>query len=358
MKNIVRNFVAATVATAAFATAVTTVSAAPSPGSGPVPVVKIPLASWTVVAAKKGWLQEEYAKHGSKIQIVDPGTSALSGQEAALLDRGDLHFASRMMYPATVHKANGIDASIVWMSSRSDKYRTPVIALKDSPLQTLADLKGKTLGSSRVGCGWTSPFEALEKAGVPLDTNTRKGAVRYTNISSGTTNVSALLAGKIDATGTHIALTHFASLVTQGHVKVIGRSPDDGVYVNAAGRPSFFAMRAFAEKHPELVQSFLKVRQKAVAWIQQNPDEAANIIARETRVPVYIAKFQITDPSTFDFMDGEPNAEVAAGAIRTFQKWYKDHGDDILATRSLTDQQIDAFVDRRFFKGGSHSVYN
>jgi ABC-type nitrate/sulfonate/bicarbonate transport system substrate-binding protein len=332
-------------------------TASPARAAKPLPAVNVPINTWTVVAARLGWLQQEYAKLGSTVKLVDPGTTALVGAEASLLDRGDLHFAFRMIYPALVHRANGLEARVVWLSTRSDVYKTPVITLKDSPIASAADLKGKSFASGRVGCGWTAPYEALLKAGVPLDTELKKGAVRYTNISSANATVSALLAGQIDATATHTAIPQWASGVTQGLYKVVARAPADGVYVSHAGRTAVFALAEFADAYPAHVKTFLEVRARTVAWIKANPDQAAAIVARDTRVPVYVARYSLFDAAGYDLLDGEPSYDAAVGSLRTFQAWYRQNGDDILARHSLDDAELAAFVDRRFFAGGAFSAY-
>lgn len=324
----------------------------------PLPVVNLPQAAWTVVALEKGFLKDEFDKIGTKqIRLLNPGTNELSGAEAALLDRGGLAIAQRMMYPATVHRANGLDAVIVWQSVESDEYRTPILALKDSPIDKLEDLAGKSLGSSRVGCGWTSPKEALDAAGVPLSTRIRQGAVTHETITNTATVNAALLSGKIAATATHTAIPSAAALVATGQVKVIGRSPKGGVYVRAAGRVSYFAMRDFVDKYPEAIHAFLVAHERTKAWIKENPDAAAEIVSRELRMPVEIAKYGIVDPSSFEYMAGEPDASKAVASIKEFQKYYIEHGDEILAERQLSEAQIDTFVDRRFFANGSHSIY-
>jgi len=324
----------------------------------PLPSINLPIEGWTVVAQAKGIFKEEFGKLGTQVTLVDPGTTQLIGAESAMLDRGGLAFAQRMIYPATVQKANGIDASIVWLSEKSSPARTPMLARKDGPVSRIEDLDGRNFGSGRIGCGWTSPKEMLTRAGLPLDSADAKGRVRYTNISNTVANNAALLSGRIDATATHVALSDVAALLKTGEVKEIATSPDDGVYVNAAGRVAYFAMREFVNVHPSQVRAFLTARQRSVAWIREHVDEAAQIIAHDTRIPVDIAKFGITDSSQFGYMEGEPSADVAVDAIETFQKWYIDHGDDILKSRHLTDDQIEAFVDRRFFKGGSFTIYN
>jgi len=321
--------------------------------------INLPIEPWTTVAMAKGFLQEEYDKIGThEIKLLNPGTAELSGAEAAMLDRGGLAIAQRMIYPATVHRANGLDAVLVWVSVPSDEFRTPVLALKDSPYQSVKDLAGQSLGSPRVGCGWTSPKEILDEAGVPLSTRTHQGLVSHESIeSSGAVN-SALLSGRIAATATHTAIPSAAALMLTGQVKVIGRSPKDGVYVDAAGRVSYFVMREFVDKYPLAVKAFLIARDRTDAWIAQHVDEASEIVARDTRVPLDIAKYEITDPSSFDFMDGEHSADAVVSAIERFQAYYIDHGDDILPDHHLTDGQVQTFVDRRFFAGGQYSVYN
>lgn len=334
-----------------------TVSAAPARAAKAPAEVNVPINTWTVVAARLGWLQEAYAKLGSRVKLVDPGTTALAGAEASLLDRGDLHFAFRMIYPALVHRANGLDARIVWLSTKSDVYKAPLLALKDSPISTAADLKGRNFGSGRVGCGWSAPYETLLKAGVPLDSDRKKGAVRYTNISSTNATVSALLAGQIDATATHTAIPQWASGVTQGLYKVIARTPEDGVYVNHAGRTAIFALTGFAEAHPAHVKAFLDTRARTIAWIRANPDQASAIVARDTRVPIYVARYSLFDAAAYDLLDGEPSYDAAVTSLKTFQAWYRENGDDILAKHSLDDATIASFVDRRFFRGGAFSAY-
>ena len=44
----------------------------------------------------------------------------------------------------------------------------------------------------------------------------------------------------------------FAGAWLSGKLKVVGRSPDDGVYVNNAGRVTYFARRDFVNKYPQV----------------------------------------------------------------------------------------------------------
>lgn len=339
--------------------------AAPAP-SAPVqateklPYINLQLRPWTVVAQKKGILKEEFDKVGTpEVNLIASGTAELVGAESAALDRGAIAIAQRMIYPATVHRANGLDAVIIWESEPSNGYRTPILARADNDkINTVQDLDGKNFASSRISCYFTSPFEILNKAGLPLDSRLKQGRVRYQSIDNVAVVNHGLLSGAIDATAAHLGVNNAAALYLSGAVKVIGRSPDDGVYVNGAGRVSYFAMRDFVNRYPQAVHAFLVAHERTKKWINENIDEAAELIAEGTRVPVEIAKFQITDASSFEFMAGERDADKARKGIKDFQAWYIANGDDILVDRRLSEEQIDAFVDSRFFAGGQYSVYN
>ena len=334
-------------------------TAAPALAKDPLPFINLQHNPWTVVAKEKGIFAEEFGKIGvTEVNLIATGAAELSGAESAGLNRGSIAIAQRMLYPATAHKANGLDAVVVWVSEPSNKYRTPLLARADNnEVNTIADMDGKTYGSNRIGCSYTSVYEAFDKAGLPLDTRLAKGKIRYQGIENNGARNAALLSGAVDGLATHIGNNSGAALYLSGKVKIVGRTVESGVYENGAGRVSFFAMRDFADAYPEAVKAFLVSYRRATAWIQANVDEASEIIAKGTRVPLEIARFQIVDPSGYEFIAGDTNADNVRKAIGEFQDWYIAHGDDVFTDRKLNQQQIAEFVDGKFFKGGEYSIY-
>lgn len=324
-----------------------------------LPSISLQLTPWTVVARAKGIFKEEFDKVGTKeVNLIASGGADLVGAETAAVNKGAISIAQRMIYPATVHRANALDGVIVWASEPSNRYRAPVLAAASNKnINSLADLDGKKFGSSRISCYWSAPTEALSAVGLPLDTRQKKGRVRYESIDNATVALSAVISGATDATTAHLAAGNATGAWLSGKLKVVGYTPDDGVYVNHAGRVTYFAKREFADKYPEAVKAFLASRERTMEWVLDNVDEAAKIIAKETRVPVEVAKFQITHAGQWEFMQGEPNADRVRHSIKTFIDWYVKQGDDILGERSLTSTQVDAFVDGRFFAGGAYSIY-
>ena len=324
-----------------------------------LPEINLQLTPWTVIAREKGFFKEVFDPIGTrKINLIASGGAELIGAETAAVGGGALAIAQRMIYPATVHRANGLDGVIVWVSEPSNRYRAPILARADNDkVNTVADLDGKKFGSSRISCYWSSPFEQLKVANLPLDSREQKGRVRYESIDNGSVVVAGLLSGAIDASAAHLAAGAYTGAWLAGKLKVVGHSPDNGIYVNNAGRVTYFARREFAEKYPDVVKAFLAARERTSEWATDHVDEAAQIVAKQTRVPVDVAKFQITHKGQWEFMAGEPSADRARNAIKTFRDWYVSQGDDILGERKLSDAQVDTFVDGRFFVGGTHTIY-
>lgn len=345
---------------AAAVSGITCIAAPARSADAVLPVINLQLSPWTVIAQEKGIFKEEFDKIGTKqVNLIASGAAELLGAEAAAVGGGAIAIAQRMIYPATIHRANGLDGVLIWLSEPSNRYRTPILARADNvSVNSPQDLDGKKLGSSRISCYWSAPFEILDKAGLPLDTRNRQGRVRYDSIDNPTVAISAVLAGAIDVTSGHLASGQFTGAWLSGKLKVVGHPGDDSVYVNNAGRVSYFARRDFVEKYPGVVKAFLIARERTRAWALDHVDEAAEIVAKGTRVPIEVAKFQITHAGEWEFMAGEPNAARARQSIKSFQAWYIEHGDDILADHRLSEEQINAFVDGKFFVGGQYSIYD
>jgi ABC-type nitrate/sulfonate/bicarbonate transport system substrate-binding protein len=325
-----------------------------------LPSINLQLQNWTAIAQEKGFFKEEFDKVGvRKVNLIATGVAELIGAESAAVGGGALAIAQRMIYPALVHRSNGLDAVIIWESEPSNRYRAPILAsASNQAINNVQDLEGKRFGSSRISCYWSSPFEILTKAGLPLDSRLTQGRVRYQSIDVASVAAAALLSGQIDATATHPTTIEYASLILNGKVKVVARSPDDGIYVKAAGRVAYFARSDFAEKYPEVVRAFLIARDRTRTWSFAHLDEAAAIVADKLRIPVEVAKFQIADQSQFEFLAGEPDAETVRRTLKEFQEWYVANGDDILVDHKLSDEQIRTFVDARFFARGKYSIYD
>ncbi|MDR1975732.1 MAG: ABC transporter substrate-binding protein [Campylobacteraceae bacterium] len=327
-----------------------------------LPEISLQKSPWTAIAEQKGFFKEEFDKIGTKkVNLIAQGAAELLGAESAAVGSGKgdkLAIAQRMVYPSTIHRINGLNTVVIWISEPSNRYRTPILAAADNKkINNIKDLDGKHFGSSRISCYWSSPFESLNTVGLPFDSRLKKGRVRHENIDNSNLAIQSVIAGKTDATAAHLAAPAFTGAWLSGKLKVIDRPADEGVYVNYAGRVTYVANKIIADKYPQVIKAFLEVREKTREWATDHPNEAAAIIAKELRVPTEVALFQITHLGQWEFMGGEPSADKARTAIKEFLRYYVANGDDILTQKSLTDKEVDEFIDGKFFAGGSHSIY-
>jgi len=322
-------------------------------------VVHIGLTDVTSIAARKGWFVEEFAKYNAKPDMVLVTAYGGTGIEAALLDRGDLHITQRMAYPALQHRVNGLDAVIIWQGVNPHPRRATTVVLADSDINSAADLKGKSFGSSLIGCPYYASLEAFRNQGVTVDTDLQKGDARFINIT-GAAATSAFLAGRIDAYGTHPATSTTASLYIQKQVKELSTAVPDGIYVTAGGRAEYFAMRQWANENPDLVKAFLVVWDRTVRWLVADNGahmtEAATIAARELRISKAVALYDLKDESTISWNFGVTNYQDVVDSIKKFQSYQIKVKDPFYTKNHLSDKEIEAFVDRRFFAGGEYFV--
>jgi sulfonate transport system substrate-binding protein len=85
----------------------------------------------------------------------------------------------------------------------------------------------------------------------------------------------------------------------------------------------------FAEQHPEVVEKVIEVYEKARKWVVENPEEAAEILAKEADMPVEVARKSL---ERNDFSDPIPGAKQieslqAAGKVLQSEKVIKENVD-------------------------------
>jgi sulfonate transport system substrate-binding protein len=326
---------------------------------GKTRIAHIFLGDVTAIAARKGWLQEEFAKYNAKADLVNVASYGTAGTRAALFDRGDLHFGTGMMQGALLMPAQGLDTVVIWESTSIPPRRSVTAVRVDSDIHSVADLKGRTLGSSIIGCPYYAAIESLRAHGAEVDNEFQKGDIRYVNIT-GISATSAFLSGRYDAGAWHPATSTTASLYVQNQVREIATAVPNGAYTEAGGRTTITTMRRWAEENPDLVKAFLVAWDRTTRWLYADHgahlDEAATIAARELRLPKAVELFNLKDESEIAFNWGETDYNAAVAALKKFYKYQVEYKDPFFVKNPLTDKQIEAITDRRFFAGGEYFV--
>ena len=194
--------------------------------------------------------------HGSDEGLF---TALLAGEEDVVIASGD---------EAAVASTQGMD--LVSIGSYYRDYPGTVIVRDDSPIQSLADLKGATIGiPGEYGSNWYATLAALQGAGLTL--------ADVTVSSIGYTQQAALKQGDVDAvvgfSNNDLVQMRLAGL----DVRSIGL-PDDAPLIGA----SIITTRAWAASHPDQARGVVASLGAAMEAIHQRPDAAIEATMAQT----------------------------------------------------------------------------
>ena len=159
---------------------------------------------------------------------------------------------------------------LVSIGSYYRDYPGTVIVRDDSPIQSLADLKGATIGiPGEYGSNWYATLAALQGAGLTL--------ADVTVSSIGYTQQAALTQGDVDAvvgfSNNDLVQMRLAGL----DVRSIGL-PDDAPLIGA----SIITTRAWAASHPDQARGVVASLGAAMEAIHERPDAAIEATMAQT----------------------------------------------------------------------------
>lgn len=206
------------------------------------------------VLHRLGLLERSLAGSATKVEWVKIGGGARTPDYlgADLADIGGTGST-----PPITGQGNGIP--IVYAAVTRPRDFGGIAVPQDSPITTVADLRGKIVTHSGGSWHQTLIATALDRAGlrwsdiVPLDLPEE---VSRRQLLAGA--VAAWASGEL--VGGNVEGARF-----------IARTGE--IFAN---RFVFFARRAFAERHPELLETVVAAVDQAEHWIATHPDEAAH----------------------------------------------------------------------------------
>ncbi|QAY76046.1 ABC transporter substrate-binding protein [Sphingosinicella sp. BN140058] len=237
----------------------------------------------TAIIQQQGWLETELAKRGIKLAWF-PVPTAVGGpmiNEGFAAKRID--FASYGDFPAIIAASGGVDLRLVVPVGRGQNVY--LVARKDLPARSIADLKGKRIGLHR-GRPWELPFSKLvEQNGLKLSD------FRIVNINPPASH-AALASGDVDA----VVLLSDAYLLEQ---KGVGRiiwstkqAPEDWKM-----RAELFGRGDFVDANPELARIVAEAYIRAAHWssLPANRDKVIEIAAR-AETPRSVVEAEYAEP--------------------------------------------------------------
>ncbi|MBC8139722.1 MAG: aliphatic sulfonate ABC transporter substrate-binding protein [Fibrella sp.] len=217
----------------------------------------------------RGTLDKRLAEKGVKIEwLAFPAGPPL----LEALGVNSLDFGSTGESPAIFAQAAGTPfvyiANIPNTNNNGDGQA--LIVPEDSPIKTLADLKGKKIAVARASGAHNFLVQILQRADIP-----------YTNIEpiylSPPDARAAFDAGKVDAWS-----------IWDPYLTVAQRTTGARVLINAKGiispGPFYLASTPFAKAHGAILKTVLEEIEATSRWGREHIEESAEILSKDTGV--------------------------------------------------------------------------
>ena len=255
--------------------------------------VKAPLNVPSIVEKEKGFLTEAFAEEGIEFGYSNLTTGP---EQTQALASGDIQFLNSVGATSVISSAsNGADIKIISMYSRSPEAFMLFTNAED--IKSPTDLVGKKVAGPKGTILHEMLIRYLATEGL-----TEKD-IEFVQMDIPSAQ-AALVAGEIDFA--LLAGPTAYNMIQDGYEVVTnGEGLVDGTIVVATSED-------FYSKNPDLVKKFLQVQQETLQYIDENYEEAMEITAKETELPLDGVKEMY---EMYDF-----NMDITQSDIESMQK--------------------------------------
>ncbi len=232
-------------------------------------VIDPQISAQQIIADKKGYFEEEGLKVTNK--LLQQG-----GDISPLVSGGTAEVSFESTYTDISLAANGVDVKILSTMSNSGNTQC-VVAGKNSGITNAKDLEGKKVG---IGSG-AAVLIAIRNMCKELDVDIDK--IKFVTLAP-SDQISSLEKGDIDAMAcwepwVSNAVEAGGTLLFSGLQSYF---PEKSGSVNWLNFHTTFQVTGdFLKKNPKTCEAMLRALKKATDFINENQDEAAEIIAKE-----------------------------------------------------------------------------
>jgi sulfonate transport system substrate-binding protein len=254
----------------------------------------------SLVLRRFGWLEEAFKEDGTSVKWV---LSAGSNRALEYLNANSIDIGSSAGLAAVLAKANGNPIKAPYIFSRPEW--TALVVRKDSPIRTLADLRGKKIAATKGTDPYLFLLRSLASVGL------KKSDIEHVGLQHADGR-AALEQGKVDAwAGLD---PHMAASELEDGSRLLYRNVAFNTYGFLNVREDFLAA------NPAATARVIRAYERARLWLIANPSEGAKILAEEAKVSLPVALLQIKLRS--DFSNPQPSNEhvkalqVAAPILR------------------------------------------
>lgn len=223
----------------------------------------------------KGWLEEAFAPDGISINWVQ---SLGSNKALEFLNAGSIDFGSSAGAAALIAKINGNPIKSVYVYSKPEW--TALVTGKDSGIETVADLKGKSVAVTRGTDPHIFLVRALRGAGL-TEQDITPVLLQHPD------GATALVRGDVDAWAGLDPM--MANVELNEGARLFYRDADANTYGILSTRQEFL------EKYPDLVKRVLAVYETARKYALAHPDELKASFIAATGLPDAVADKQLNE---------------------------------------------------------------
>ncbi len=260
-----------------------------------------------------------FAKHGVSVDLKRFASSPEIG--TALLT-GDIQFGASIAYSvvlSTESRDPGKLKVFIVDSETPEGYLSSFVALPDSGIKTIADLKGKKLGSFPGPTAVTFCKMVLEKFGLDPAKD-----LQIVELDAGS-QIPALSSHTVDALFAYEP-TATQAVLENGAVKILPAAVESNI-INPWQAGVWVATNDFAASHRSETRQIIAALYDAVDFIRSNPAQAKAALAKYTSIKPAVAA---ATPNI-------PFAKLGEVDLKAFQR----HA-DILHERGVISKQIDS----------------
>ncbi len=241
----------------------------------------------SLVLREQQWLEKELVAKGTKVTWV---LSAGSNKANESLRANAIDFGSTAGAAALLARANATPIKVVTLYSQPEW--AALVVGRASTVTSVAQLKGKKVAATKGTDPYFFLLQSLKEAGLSGKD------VEVVNLQHAD-GKAALERGDVDAWAGLDPI--MAQTQVDSGSKLIYRNTAFNSYGTLNGREDFLA------KYPAVTQIVVNAYEKAKAWIAKNPDQAVELLARESKVSATVAKLVLTERTTLD-LDPVPGA--------------------------------------------------
>lgn len=275
-----------------------------------------------LVLRDKGWLEEALKPRGVAVQWV---LSQGSNRSLEFLNAGSLDIGSTASAASLIGRANGNPIKLVYAYSRPEW--TALVTRKESPIRTVADLRGKRVAVTR----GTDPFIFLLRSLAAERMTARDLTLVPLQHADGR---QALERGDVDAWA---GLDPF---MAQAEVESGARLFHRNTALISAGVLN--VREEYAQRRPEIVAAVVAAYERARAYAIANPAELQATLAAASRVAPEVAARQLerTDLTQPAIGAAERESLLAAGEILKAANVIPADTDVAAVARALIDDAL------------------